>query len=90
MLPTILIRIEEDGGRQAIHLFESHGSDDWLTAPVASAELPQPAPPVLPGADPELDPIEAIRAFVLEPQGAAGLGKRDRTVGDEKRDGQIE
>lgn len=73
LLPTILIRIEEDGGRQAIHLFESHGSDDWLTAPVASAELPQPAPPVLPGADPELDPIEAIRAFVLEPQGAAGL-----------------
>lgn len=69
MIPTILIRVEEDGGRRPIHLFESHDRDDWLTAPVASAEVPALELPELPPLREDQAGADPIRGFLLDPQG---------------------
>ena len=63
-MPTVLIRIEDEGSRHPVHLYEDTGEEGWLSVPTASGELPDLPVPDL-AWDAKLPGPDAIRELVL-------------------------
>ena len=73
MATTALIRIEDEGDRPPVRLYEDRGREDWLSTAVASGELPNLPVPHLP-LQLDAEGPAAMRAFLLaSPRPTGGI-----------------